>query len=75
MPRKSDAPSEKVKKQVGIWMISNSSWSLLLTRLKKKVLLARLNKKRKTKPNMVEENITSHISAQMKIDTVNKIDK
>ena len=36
LPKKSDTPSEKAEKQVGIWMTSNIHWLLIPKQLKKK---------------------------------------
>ena len=56
-------------------MIPNRHWSLLLTRLSKKVILTWLTKKRKTKPNVVREAITPPISEKQNIDKLNKTEK
>ena len=45
LPKESDTTSEKVKQKVGIWMIPNRHWSLLLKRLSKKGVLSWLIKK------------------------------
>ena len=66
---------KSLRNQVGIWIISKIRWSLLLTRLKKMGLLTQLTKKRKSKHNVMEEAITSLISAKKNIDTVNKTEK
>ena len=66
LPKKSDTPSEKVEKQVGIWMIQKSQLSLILTQL--------INKGNQEK-NSVEEANTYPISENNNIDTVKKTDK
>ena len=43
--------------------------------VEKEVTTDTVDKKRKTKPNVVEEAITYPISEKKKIDTVNKTDK
>ena len=74
LPNKYDNPSEKVRKQVGIWMKPKRNWSLLLTRLSKEGILT-CQKKRKAKPNLVKEAIITPISEKKNIDTLNKTDK
>ena len=56
---------KRLKKQVGIWMISKIHWSVLLTQLEKKG----------NKNNVVKEVRTFTISSKKKIDTVNKTEK
>ena len=73
LPKESDTLSERVRKKVGIGMIPNRHWSLILTRFSKKGKLTWLTKKRKK--NVVEESITSPITPKKKIETVNKTDK
>ena len=72
--KESDNPSEKVIKKVGVWMIPKRHWSLLLTRLPKKVILAWLTKKG-GKSNVLKEAITPPILETNKIDTFNKTKK
>ena len=75
MPKKSDAPSEKIKKPSGdLDHIKN----LLVTTIgavDKEGTIDMVDKNMKSKPNVVEESITSTILSKKKIDTVNKTEK
>ena len=71
LPKKSDNPSENIRRKGGIWMTPKRNWSLLLAWLSKKGILSWL-KKCKTKANLVKESITTPISSKKKIDTVKK---
>ena len=65
---------KRLEKQVGIWMVSNSHWSLLLTCFSNKAILTWLTKK-KNKKNVVGEVVTPPISEKKKIYLVNKTEK
>ena len=71
LPKEYDNLSEKVRKQVVIWMIPKRHWSLLLTRFSNKGILTWLTK-RGNKPNVVKEAITPTFSEKKKIDAVKK---
>ena len=45
LPKESDTPSENVVKKVGIWIIPNRHWSLLLTRFSNEGILKCFKKK------------------------------
>ena len=66
LPKESDTPSGKVIKKVGVWMIPNWNWSLILTRFSNKGILTWLTKKA-NKKNAVEEAITPPISEKIKL--------
>ena len=72
LPKKSDTPSENVKKSSGD--LDDIENPLVGTNdiVYKEVTIYTVDKKGKSKPNVVEESITSPTSEKKKIDTVNK---
>ena len=71
---KSDAPSEKVKKTSGDLDDIKKPLVTTIDTVVKEGTTDTVEKKGK-KPNVVEEAITTPVSAKEKIDTVNKTDK
>ena len=72
LPKKYDTPSEKVGGEVGIWMIPNMHWSILLTRLSKKVIIAWFTK-RGNQSKMLWGDPSLLLFQKKSIDTVKKI--
>ena len=73
LPKKYDAPSEKVRK--ASWYLDDIKKALVTTieTVVKEGTTDRVDKK--GKKNVVEKSITSPIPEKNKIDTVNKIEK
>ena len=71
-PEKSYAPNENVKKLSGDLDDIKNPLVTTIDTVYKDGTIDRVDKGRKSKPNVVEEAITSPISEKKKIDTFNK---
>ena len=75
MPKEYYNPSEKVRKISGYLDYTKNSLVFTTDTVVKEANTVMVYNKRKTKPNVVKESITSLISAKKNIDTVNKTEK
>ena len=75
MPKKSDSPSERVKKSSGDLDDIKKPLVNTIGTVDKEGTIDMVDKKGKSKTNVVEEAISYPISSKKKIDTVNKTEK
>ena len=75
LPKKSYATIEKVKKSSGYLDDIEKPLVTNIYTVEKEGTIETVDKKRKSKPNVVEYFVTSPISAKKKIDTFNKTEK
>ena len=75
LPKEYDNPREKVRKVSGYLDDTKKSLVATIDTVVREGTTDMIDKKSKTKPNVVEESITPRISEKIYIDTVNKTDK